>query len=318
MSFFSNWFNRRRCITDDIADVGIPNSNMKKSYAEMVRDSILNGVVEKDLSDSKNFNLISADYINNINDALTCSHAMLMALHGKYLNDFGRLEMFSGTGNYIGLMPYYYGIAENYLAAIIYIFSRIHPAGFKNGYRLNSFIEHNGIKSEILYSRGYNITTKPCGDLIDIDGNNVAFDNNGKFIDLNGFSFFNQDGKLIVIDRFWYENKNGKEVEPHYVTGEFSDIYHICSFLSQSYDIQINFIATFCDVMPLVSTLMIYFKDKVYELYFIIGIVQELVAKFVYSMHLRNYININPMSLKQSNSNINRLMEEILDLGSKY
>lgn len=49
-----------------------------------IRNSIINGVVI-DSSESKNINLISAYCNNNLNDALTGSHAMPMALHGKSL-----------------------------------------------------------------------------------------------------------------------------------------------------------------------------------------------------------------------------------------
>lgn len=82
MSFLSNCFKRKRN-QKYIED----NENIdfnKMSYEEKIRNSIINGVVI-DSSESKNINLISAYCNNNLNDALTGSHAMPMALHGKSL-----------------------------------------------------------------------------------------------------------------------------------------------------------------------------------------------------------------------------------------
>ena len=56
------------------------------------------------------------------------------------------------------------------------------------------------------------------------------------FVDLNGYSYKDRTGKLIRIDRCWYEDKDGNEVEPDTVTGEYSDMPHVLSFLGRPYD----------------------------------------------------------------------------------
>ena len=40
----------------------------------------------------------------------------------------------------------------------------------------------------------------------------------------------------MKIERCWYEDEDGKEVEPDTITGEYSDMPHVLSFLGRSYD----------------------------------------------------------------------------------
>ena len=55
-------------------------------------------------------------------------------------------------------------------------------------------------------------------------------------MELNGYSYKDRTGKRIVIDRCWYEDEEGNEVEPDTVTGEYSDMPHVLSFLGRPYD----------------------------------------------------------------------------------
>ena len=71
---------------------------------------------------------------------------------------------------------------------------------------------------------------------VDKDGNDVSTDEDRMFVDLNGFSYKDRTGKQVKIERCWYEDDKGKEVEPDTITGEYSDMPHVLSFLGRSYD----------------------------------------------------------------------------------
>ena len=73
-------------------------------------------------------------------------------------------------------------------------------------------------------------------DFVDENGNDVSTDEDRMFVDLNGFSYLDRTGKQVHIERCWYEDDKGKEVEPDTITGEYSDMPHVLSFLGRSYD----------------------------------------------------------------------------------
>ena len=78
--------------------------------------------------------------------------------------------------------------------------------------------------------------TNSAENFLDKDGNDVSTDEDRMFVDLNGFSYLDRTGKQVHIERCWYEDDKGKEVEPDTITGEFSDMPHVLSFLGRSYD----------------------------------------------------------------------------------
>ncbi len=73
-------------------------------------------------------------------------------------------------------------------------------------------------------------------DFVVENGNDVSTDEDRMFVDLNGFSYKDRTGKLVKIERCWYEDENGQEVEPDTITGEYSDMPHVLSFLGRPYD----------------------------------------------------------------------------------
>ena len=140
-----------------------------------------------------------------------------------------------------GSEAFFTNSAENFLAAIIYFFVNFHPVGFRNGKKLKRFILHEGKKLEIVIRNWDDFNALDENgeiilDFIDSEGNSVSTDEDRLFVDLNGFSYKDQNGKLIKIDRTWYEDENGNEVEPDTITGEFSDMPHVLSFLGRPYD----------------------------------------------------------------------------------
>ena len=140
-----------------------------------------------------------------------------------------------------GSEAFFTNSAENFLAAIIYFFVNFHPVGFKNGRKLKRFISLEGKKLEIVIRNwdDFNAIDKDGNvvlDFVDENGNDVSTDEDRMFVDLNGYSYNDRTGRKILIQRCWYEDEHGNEVEPDTVTGEFSDMPHVLSFLGRSYD----------------------------------------------------------------------------------
>lgn len=140
-----------------------------------------------------------------------------------------------------GSEAFFTNSAENFLAAIIYFFVNFHPVGFRNGKKLRRFISLEGKKLEIVIRNwdDFNAIDKDGNvvlDFVDENGNDVSTDEDHMFVDLNGYSYKDRTGRKILIQRCWYEDEHGNEVEPDTVTGEFSDMPHVLSFLGRPYD----------------------------------------------------------------------------------
>ena len=149
-----------------------------------------------------------------------------------------------------GSEAFFTNSAENFLAAIIYFFVNFHPVGFKNGKKLKRYVslapdsevvipEGNKLELVIRNWDDYHALDEKGNtilDFVDKDGNDVSTDEDRMFVDLNGFSYLDRTGKQVHIERCWYEDDKGKEVDPDTITGEYSDMPHVLSFLGRSYD----------------------------------------------------------------------------------
>ena len=140
-----------------------------------------------------------------------------------------------------GSEAFFTNSAENFLAAIIYFFVNFHPVGFKDGKKLRRFILYEGKKLEIVIRNwdDFNAIDEKGNvvlDFVDEKGNDVSTDEDRMFVELEGFRYKDRSGKLITIGRCWYEDEKGNEVEPDTVTGEYSDMPHVLSFLGRPYD----------------------------------------------------------------------------------
>ena len=140
-----------------------------------------------------------------------------------------------------GSEAFFTNSAENFLAAIIYFFVNFHPVGFRNGKKLKRFVSVNGQKLEIVIRNwdDFNAIDKDgyvILDFVDEHGNDVSTDEDRMFVDLNGYRYKDRNGQEVKIDRCWYEDENGQEVEPDTITGEYSDMPHVLSFLGRPYD----------------------------------------------------------------------------------
>lgn len=140
-----------------------------------------------------------------------------------------------------GSEAFFTNSAENFLAAIIYFFVNFHPVGFKDGRKLRRFILYEGKKLEIVIRNwdDFNAIDEKGNvvlDFVDEKGNDVSTDEDRMFVELEGFRYKDRSGKPITIGRCWYEDEKGNEVEPDTVTGEYSDMPHVLSFLGRPYD----------------------------------------------------------------------------------
>ena len=139
-----------------------------------------------------------------------------------------------------GSEAFFTNSAENFLAAIIYFFVNFRPVGFKDGKKLKRYISHKRKKLELVIRHWdeYNALDDKGNvvlDFVDNTGRDVSTDEDHMFVDLNNFSYLDRSGTKIDIERCWYEDESGKEVEPDTITGEYSDMPHVLSFLGRKY-----------------------------------------------------------------------------------
>ena len=166
-----------------------------------------------------------------------------------------------------GSEAFFQNSAENFLAAIIYFFVNFHPTGYKNGKKLNRFVLWNGRKLRLVIRkwRDYKALDEKGNvvlDFVDKDSNNVSTDADDMFVDLNGFSYLNLNKQEIRIDRCWYEDDKGNEVEPDTITGEFSDMPHVLSFLGRSYSEVFDILMQDPKIMSLMAPFQSAYKNK--------------------------------------------------------
>ena len=139
-----------------------------------------------------------------------------------------------------GSEAFFQNSAENFLASIIYFFVTFHPTGFKDGRKLTRYILWENKKLKLVI-RNWNDYQAVDGkgnvilDFVDYSSRNVSTDSDGMFVELNGFSYTDIHGNYIFIKKAWYEDDEGNVVEPDTITGEFSDMPHVLSFLGQPY-----------------------------------------------------------------------------------
>jgi hypothetical protein len=139
-----------------------------------------------------------------------------------------------------GSEAFFQNSAENFLASIIYFFVTFHPTGFKDGKKLTRYIlwDNRKLKLIIRNWNDYQAVDESGNvilDFVDYSSRNVSTDNDGMFVELNGFSYTDIHGNYIFIKKSWYEDEEGNIVEPDTITGEFSDMPHVLSFLGQPY-----------------------------------------------------------------------------------
>ena len=166
-----------------------------------------------------------------------------------------------------GSEAFFQNSAENFLAAIIYFFVNFHPTGYKNGKKLTRYVLWNKKKLRLVIHnwRDYKALDEQGNvvlDFIDCNSNNVSTDSDDMFVDLDGFTYLNGNKQEIRIDRCWYEDEDGNEVEPDTITGEYSDMPHVLSFLGRSYSEVFDILMQDPKIMSLMAPFQSAYKNK--------------------------------------------------------
>ena len=139
-----------------------------------------------------------------------------------------------------GSEAFFQNSAINFLSAIIYFFVNFHPTGFKDGKKLTRYIKYRGKKLNLITKNwhDYRAVDKDGNtilDFVDELSHDVSVDEDGMFVDLNDFTYTSRNGQRVHITSSWYEDEQGQVVEPDTITGEYSDMPHVLSFLGKQY-----------------------------------------------------------------------------------
>lgn len=175
-----------------------------------------------------------------------------------------------------GSESFFKNASENFLAAIIYFFVNFHPTGYLKGKKLKRFIHYTrtinidrveeGIL-ELVYKQwkdyaGINSEGEVILDFNNEDMVNMSLDQDGMFVELDGFTYKDSDGCLVHITESWYEDSKGKRVFPDTITGEFSDMAHVLQFLNKSYDDVFKILMSDNAIKPLMAPFESAFNNK--------------------------------------------------------
>lgn len=69
----------------------------------------------------------------------------------------------------------------------------------------------------------------------DLDERNVAIDEDGMFVPLEGLEYVDIKGGFgkVRIEKEWYEDDDGNVAEPDTISGQYSDMPHVLSLLGK-------------------------------------------------------------------------------------
>lgn len=90
---------------------------------------------------------------------------------------------------------------------------------------------------------------------------NAAIDDDGMLKLHDCFTYQSRTGETIIIDSFWWEDENGNAVEPDTITGEYSDMPHVLTLLTRSYDDSFNLLMQDERISSLMAPFMSAFKS---------------------------------------------------------
>ncbi len=198
-----------------------------KRYGHLPENCAFSIVNFTDVEYSNRINPIQRKYIPDLAAASETAATLLSSLN-------------KGGDKKGGSEAFFQNSAENFLASIIYFFVNFRPTGFKNGRKLKRYVEYDGRKLRLFIRNWSDYEAvdekgKVVLDFVNNEGDNVSVDSDRMFVDLNGFSYTDINGREIKIARSWYEDDEGREVEPDTITGEYSDMPHVLSFLGRAY-----------------------------------------------------------------------------------
>ena len=225
-----------------------------KKYGHLPENCGFHIVNFTDVEYSNRINPIQRKYIPDLAGASETAATLLASLN-------------KGGDKKGGSDDFFTHAAENFLASIIYFFVNFHPTGYKNGKRLKRFIRWKGKKLQLVIRNwaDYNALDSKGEvvlDFIDSKRRNVAIDSDGMFVELDGFRYLNEKKEEIIIERSWYEDEEGNEVVPDTISGEYSDMPHVLSFLGHSYEHVFDILMQDEKIMSLMAPFQSAYQNK--------------------------------------------------------
>ena len=192
-----------------------------------------------DVRYSNRVNPIQAKYIPNVAMASETASTLLESLQ-------------KGADSKGGSDQFFQKASINFLAAIIFFFVNYKKTGWKGGKRLQwvcdaSYMQDGKEKNEqlkveellILKQRSYICTDWDGNVVLDFFDENMektCVDEYGNLLELDGFTYLDKNNNMVTIHRTYYVNGKREEVEPDTISGMYSDMAHVLSFLGLSYD----------------------------------------------------------------------------------
>lgn len=210
-----------------------------------------------DVEYSDKINPIQSKYIPDLASASETAATLLAALNKGGGEKKGGSEAFFTNS------------AENFLASIIYFFVTFRPTGYKHGKRLHRYAKVNGQILKLVYRGWSEIAAvdnngKVIHDFIDEKTDKSCVkDDDGRWVKLEGLRLrehgYSED---TVIEKVWWEDDNGNIVDPDTITGYYSSMPHVLSFLGHGYDEVFSILMCDDKIASLMAPFQSAFKNK--------------------------------------------------------
>lgn len=180
-----------------------------------------------DVENSNRVNPIQKKYIPDLAAASETAATLLESLQKGGKKQGGSEQFFQNS-------------AENFLAAIIFFFVNFKPTGFKEGKPLHRVVEYQGERLYVITRKFSDYLAVRKGgevvlDFIDHQGRNVSIDEDGVPVSLDHLSYMDSNNNMVLLGRSYYVDDKGIEQVPDTITGKYSDMPHVLSFLVQPY-----------------------------------------------------------------------------------
>lgn len=226
-----------------------------KRYGHLPENCAFNIVNFTDVEYSNRVNPIQRRYIPDLAAASETAATLIASLNK------------GGGDKKGGSDDFFTHSAENFLASIIYFFVNFHPTGFKNGEKLTRYILCNGQKLRVEIHKwndlfAYDENGRQVLDFVDNQSRDLSTDQDGMFVELKGLRYTSKNNEKIYIEDTWYENSKGERVEPDTITGEYSDMPHVLSFLGHSYDDVFDILMQDEKIMSLMAPFQSAYQNK--------------------------------------------------------
>lgn len=101
----------------------------------------------------------------------------------------------------------------------------------------------------------------------DLDERNVAIDEDGMFVPLEGLEYVDIKGGFgkVRIEKEWYEDDDGNVAEPDTISGQYSDMPHVLSLLGKGYAEVFEILMMDDKIASLMAPFESAFKNKAME-----------------------------------------------------